>query len=136
MTDTTARCTCGAVHLVATGAPLRVGICHCRDCQRHHGAPFFAAAIFPRAAVTINGTTCDHAGRHSCEVCGASVFAISGDEVDVHLGALDDPTRFTPTYELWTSRRLPWLAPFDGMTQYPTDRTTDTSASAITQTCG
>ena len=27
-------------------APERAGICHCMDCRKHHGAPFYAAAIF------------------------------------------------------------------------------------------
>ena len=104
-------CLCGAVRLAATGEPYRVGICHCLDCRKHHGALFFAAAIFPQVAVTVNGDTRDYKGRHFCPICGSSVFARYDDEVEVHLGALDAPDQFVATYENWTIRREAWLPP-------------------------
>lgn len=104
-------CLCGAVRLAATGEPYRVGICHCLDCRKHHGALFFAAAIFPQDAVRVEGDTRDYKGRHFCPSCGSSVFARYGDEVEVHLGALDAPDQFVPTYENWTIRREQWLPP-------------------------
>lgn len=112
MADVTGGCLCGDVRLKASGAPLRVGVCHCLDCRKHHGALFYAAAIFPESAVTITGETRDFGGRHFCPRCGSSVFARSDDEVEVHLGALDAPDQFTPTYENWTIRREAWLPPF------------------------
>jgi len=108
----TGGCLCGDVRLVATGRPYRVGICHCLDCRKHHGALFHASAIFPLDAVTIEGETRDYAGRHFCPRCGSSVFGRSDDEVGVNLGSLDATDRFTPTYELWTIRREAWLPPF------------------------
>ncbi|MCZ4345014.1 GFA family protein [Devosia sp. J2-20] len=115
-------CLCGAVRLVARGQPDRVGLCHCMDCRKHHGALFFAAAIFPAHAVTISGETRDYQGRHFCPQCGSSVFARSDDEVEVHLGALDDPEQFTPDYELWTVRRAHWLPEFAGTRCYARNR--------------
>ncbi|MCA8899010.1 MAG: GFA family protein [Hyphomonas sp.] len=108
----TGGCLCGDVRLVATGRPYRVGLCHCLDCRKHHGALFYAAAIFPQDAVTIEGDTRDYAGRHFCPRCGSSVFARSGDEIEVHLGALDTPDQLVPTYECWTVRSEAWLPPF------------------------
>jgi hypothetical protein len=105
-------CLCGKVRILASGAPRRVGICHCIDCRKHHGALFYAAAIFPKEAVEITGETNDYAGRNFCPRCGSSVFARSGDEVEVHLGALDEPDQFRPTYECWTVRREGWLPAF------------------------
>ncbi len=122
MNQTTGGCLCGKVRIIATGAPLRVGICHCLDCRKHHGALFFAAAIFPEAAVTVTGETSDYRGRHFCPTCGSSVFARSGGEVELHLGALDAPDRFAPDYELWTIRREGWLPPFPVARRYPRDR--------------
>ena len=123
MPSTTGGCLCGAVRLIATGAPDRVGLCHCLDCRKHHGALFFAAAIFPAAAVTVTGETRAYKGRHFCPACGSSVFARWGDEIEVHLGALDVPDAFTPTYELWTIRRESWLPPFPLAQRVPRDRT-------------
>ncbi|MGS1079867.1 GFA family protein [Pseudoxanthomonas beigongshangi] len=118
----TGGCLCGDVRLVATGTPYRVGICHCLDCRKHHGALFFAAAMFPQEAVTIEGETRDYAGRHFCPRCGSSVFARSGDEIELHLGALDAPDQLMPTYECWTVRREAWLPVFPTTRTYTRDR--------------
>lgn len=111
-------CVCGKVRFVATGQPLRVGICHCLDCRKHHGALFYAAAVFPQDAVNITGLTHHHLGRHFCPDCGASVFATSADEIELHLGALDAPNQLKPTYESWVIRRESWLPAFPDTIQY------------------
>ena len=53
----TGGCSCGQVRFEATGAPVRVGICHCFTCRKFSGAPFSTFVIYPRAAVTIHGRT-------------------------------------------------------------------------------
>ena len=116
-------CLCGAVRFVASGRPYRVGLCHCLDCRKHHGALFHASAIFPDDAVTVDGETRDYAGRFFCPKCGSSVFSRSGDEIEINLGSLDATDRLTPTYELWTSRRETWLPAFPVRHRYARDRT-------------
>lgn len=118
----TGGCLCGAVRFAATGRPHRVGLCHCMDCRKHHGALFQATAIFPEDAVTVEGETRAFAGRHFCPTCGSSVFARSGDEIEISLGALDAPDQLTPTYENWTVRREGWLPAFPGMRRYERNR--------------
>ena len=118
----TGGCLCGDVRVTALGRPLRVGLCHCLDCRKHHGALFHASAIFAQEAVTIEGQPHSFAGRHFCPRCGSPVFARSGDEIEVHLGTLDTPDQLTPTYELWTVRRESWLPPFPVAHRYPHDR--------------
>jgi hypothetical protein len=115
-------CMCGDVRLVARGKPYRVGICHCFDCRKHHGALFYAAAIFPQEAVTVDGKTHHHNDRHFCPRCGSSVFARSGDEIEVHLGSLDDTDLFVPSYECFTIRRESWLPKFPLAKRYIRDR--------------
>jgi hypothetical protein len=122
MSIATGGCLCGKVRLTARGAPRRVGLCHCLDCRKHHGTLFHASAIFPADAVTMTGETRAYKGRHFCPHCGGSVFAVSGDETEVNLGALDEIDRFRPTYELWTVRREGWLPAFEGVTGYEGDR--------------
>lgn len=118
----TGGCLCGEVRLLAVGRPYRVGICHCLDCRKHHGALFHASAIFPEAAVTVRGAPSAYAGRQFCARCGSSVFARTGDEVEVHLGALDAPDLLRPTYESWTCRREAWLPAFPVARRYQRDR--------------
>ncbi len=118
MTEVTGGCLCGAVRISARGQPLRVGICHCLDCRKHHGALFYAAAIFDEGAVTITGATGAYRGRHFCPACGSSVFARLGNEVEVYLGSLDAPDQFVPGYEVWTVRREAFLPEFTGLTRF------------------
>ncbi|MDZ4310020.1 MAG: GFA family protein [Cypionkella sp.] len=114
-------CLCGQLRITATGQPYRVGLCHCLDCRKHHGAVFHASAIFPETAVTITGESRAYKNRNFCPTCGSPVFARSGDEVEVYLGTLDAPNQFTPTYELWTDRREAWLPEFP-LKHYELDR--------------
>lgn len=118
----TGGCLCGDIRFTALGRPYRVGLCHCLDCRKHHGALFHASAIFPQNAVTIAGEAGDYAGRYFCRRCGSPVFARSGDEIEINLGSLDAPDQFKPTYELWTIRREAWLPAFPVERHYSRDR--------------
>jgi hypothetical protein len=121
----TGGCLCGDVRFVASGQPYRVGICHCLDCRKQHGALFHASAIFPENAVVVEGATGDYAGRNFCRRCGSSVFSRTSDEIEVNLGSLDAIDQLKPTYELWTVRRENWLPPFPLSKCYEKDRETE-----------
>ena len=118
----TGGCLCGDVRFVAVGRPYRVGLCHCMDCRKHHGALFHASAIFPEDAVTVTGEPRDYEGRYFCPRCGSSVYSQSGDEIEVHLGSMDAPDQLVPTYELWAKRREAWLPRFAHTKLYYHDR--------------
>lgn len=118
----TAGCLCGNIRIVAAGKPYRVGICHCMDCRKHHGALFHASAIFPENAVTIHGEPRSYEGRFFCPRCGSSVYSRSDDEIEINLGSLDAADQLKPTYELWTIRRESWLPPFPQMKRYERNR--------------
>ena len=105
-------CLCGKVRFEARGEPERVGLCHCLDCRKFHGALFHASAIFAHGSVHIEGETNAYQGRHFCPHCGSSVFSRSDGEIEINLGSLDTPDQLSPTYELWTVRRESWLPPF------------------------
>ena len=125
MGHSTGSCLCGQIELTIKGSPLRVGLCHCMDCRKHHGALFYAAAIFEEEDITINGETAAYQGRHFCKKCGSSVFARTGGEIEVHLGILDAPNQFLPDYECWTKRRETWLPDFPTKRCYIKDREFD-----------
>jgi hypothetical protein len=122
MDQFTGGCLCGDVRFVASGQPYRVGICHCLDCRKHHGALFQASAVFPQDAVTIDGETQDYDGRFFCPRWGSSVFGHSDDEIEVNLGSLDSPDQLMPTYESWIVRRDSWLPPFPLKRRYDGNR--------------
>ncbi len=118
----TGGCLCGNLRIEAWGMPYRVGLCHCMDCRKHHGALFHASAVFPENAVTVAGQTGEYDGRFFCPRCGSPVFSRSEDEIEVHLGSLDTPNQMIPTYELWTIRREGWLPPFPLLHHHARDR--------------
>ena len=118
----TGGCLCGDVRIEASGRPYRVGLCHCLDCRKHHGALFHASAIFPQDAVRIEGETRDYKGRFFCPRCGSSVFGRTADEIEVSIGSLDSPDQFTPTYESWIERRESWLPTFGLARRYARNR--------------
>ena len=132
MTDEehTGGCLCGALRYRASGAPERVGICHCETCRRNTGAPFAAFAVFARERFAVlSGETgffqsSPEGKRHFCRACGSPIYWdwSNSDEVDVTLDSLDEPERMRPSYELWTIRRQPWLPETPELTGYQRDR--------------
>ena len=72
----------------AEGEPDRVGLCHCLDCRKYHGALFFAAAFYRDDQVKITGEAQMYDGRFFCPVCGSSVLSRTGPEVEVNLHEL------------------------------------------------
>ncbi|RED53227.1 GFA family protein [Aestuariispira insulae] len=126
MREFSGSCLCGDIGLTIKGEALRVGICHCMDCRKHHGALFHASAIFDEQSVKLQGKTHQFQGRHFCPRCGSSVFSCSPGEIEIHLGIMDEPDQFLPQYELWTIRRESWLPPFDVSERFEKDRCPET----------
>jgi hypothetical protein len=121
----TGGCFCGAVRIEIQAAPDRVGICHCLDCRKRQGAIFHTFAVFPIGAVTVRGETRAFKTRHFCPICGSPLFdRWAEEELELHVGCLDDTDRFRPTYESWMIRREAWLPAFDVTNRYERDRTT------------
>lgn len=117
-------CLCRGVTFRVSGAPLRVGICHCADCRKSSGAPFAAYAVWPMEAYEQQtGYTSTYANRSFCTTCGGRVAWLSDGEAEVTIGSLDEvPTDLVPDYELWVKRREHWLSPLPDAVQFDQDR--------------
>ncbi|ETR75225.1 aldehyde-activating protein [Afipia sp. P52-10] len=118
-------CLCGAVRFSVAGAPLNVRICHCRFCQKAHGAPFLARAVFDQRVVRLQGPIGRYPSspaldRLFCQQCGTRIGAwrVNGSVIGLALALFDDRDTFTPTEHVWISSKLPWLAIDDGLPQY------------------
>lgn len=121
-------CACGGVRFEAIGDPLRVGLCHCLTCRKHHGSAFNPFIVFRFDRVLIGGAlrswrSSEHGVRMSCEVCSSPICYQEDDsqEIELNLGSFDEPSVFAPTYENWVLRREDWL-PTWGLSQQPTDK--------------
>jgi hypothetical protein len=119
-------CLCGAVRFKAEGEPINVRICHCRNCQKSTGSPFFARALFAQSALSVHGEMARYASsdaldRVFCTKCGARLFAWrkSPAVAGVALAAFDDRNAFAPTEHIWVSEKMDWVKLDDGLPQYP-----------------
>lgn len=116
-------CLCKQVRYEVAGEPLRIGLCHCADCRKESGSMFVTFALWPRDAFSATGEFATHEGRSFCPRCGARLFCMGGELVEIRVGSLDDaPTGLEPGYEIWVKRREHWLKPLPGAPQYQEDR--------------
>jgi hypothetical protein len=119
-------CLCGAVRFKAKGEPINVRICHCRNCQKAMGSPFFARALFRQSDLTVEGDTARYASsevldRVFCRSCGTRLFGWRKDPAvaGVALAAFDDRHAFAPTEHIWVTEKMGWVKIEDGLPQHP-----------------
>lgn len=127
----TGGCQCGALRYVLTASPVRVYVCHCRECQRQSASAFGISVIASRAAFTVtqgrvrrwsrptdSGTTLH---CRFCLVCGSRVWHDSdpGDTISIKGGTFDVPIELTDGVHIWTARRVPGVVIPEHVRQFP-----------------
>ena len=133
MTTRRAACSCGKLHVMCEGEPVRISMCHCLECQRRTGAVFGGQAWFTQQQTTIFGnstqfTRQSDAGRlvsfRFCPVCGSTVYweaeAFPG-HIAVAVGSFADPTLPAPTYSGWEAKRHHWVEPLRAIAIHHSD---------------
>jgi len=121
-----ARCGCGAIEYEVAAEPLDAKLCHCRQCQSLHGAPFQWAVIFHKRDVCFlrgidklyfYNSESGRAGHSlpcklSCERC-RSPIADEGRRMFLAFGPLFDfgfppqvPASFKPTCHIFYGARV------------------------------
>jgi len=121
MSVRTASCRCGALQATCTGAPVRISVCHCLDCQKRSGSAFAAQARWPEGQVAVTGayttyeTLADSGrwGRYNfCPTCGDTVFytnELFPGRIAVPLGAFADPSFPAPKHSVFEDRKHGWV---------------------------
>ncbi|MFL1417122.1 GFA family protein [Pseudomonas fildesensis] len=103
-------CLCGAIRYQVS-TPLKAAThCHCKKCQKGHGAAFATYASAPRSAVSIQALpdalksyeSSPSVTRQFCAHCGSSLFwadanGLYPEWISIALGTLDTP--FSPTIQ-------------------------------------
>jgi len=127
MTSRLASCSCGQLRLTCTGAPARISICHCLECQKRTGSVFAVQARYPRDRVAIEGrmaqwTRAGDSGQTAtfsfCPICAATVYwepAAVPDFIAVAIGAFADPGFPPPHVSVYEDRRHLWTGAIDQM---------------------
>jgi hypothetical protein len=75
-----ATCNCGAVELEISADPIAQIHCHCKDCQKAHGAAYVSSAIFPASSVSVESGelvpfVLKATKRLRCSSCGMHMFS-------------------------------------------------------------
>ncbi|MCV2216603.1 GFA family protein [Thauera sp. Sel9] len=114
-------CLCGAISFRLRSEPKAVTNCHCRMCQKQHGAAFATYASVPKADLEcLSGqellTAYNSSGsivRKFCRICGSNIEWSGSNEftdwVSIPLASLD--TAFAPTSieDIHLESGAPWL---------------------------
>lgn len=117
MTKLDGGCRCGQVRFRVTALPLLAMACHCTGCQRMTGSAFSLSAAIPSDGfAVIEGEPVigglHGASRHYfCPHCMSWLFTRpEGIDwfVNIRTTMLDEPARYPPFIETFTSERLPW----------------------------
>ena len=119
----TGGCQCGAVRFAVYAEPIKIGICHCRMCQKAVAGPFAVLAEVPwtgfawtrGSPATFQSSS--RAVRDFCAACGTplSYRKPGGGIIEIMTGAFDRPERVAPTYEVGVESKLAWLAGLPAM---------------------
>jgi hypothetical protein len=113
----TGGCQCGAVRFaVYAEKPVRIGLCHCRMCQKAVAGPFISLAdvrhedfAWTRGKpATFRSSSI--AERDFCAACGTplSYRQIGGPNIELTTGSFDHPELVIPTYATGRESHLPW----------------------------
>lgn len=123
----TGGCLCGALRYSVNRPLVDAGYCHCRICQRAHGAPVVAWLTAPRDAFRyVRGGPAIYASspayqREFCAGCGSQlVFRRQCDAalIDIAVATLDAPEEVAPEYHIWRASRIPWFETKDALPRH------------------
>lgn len=113
-------CLCGAVSYKLLSEPTRVSHCHCRMCQKQHGAAFATyGTLSIWDFVYLSGddqlgefVSSEGVSRKFCKVCGSNIEWTSRKypgETSFTLATLDTPFMPDEIVDIYTDRKACWL---------------------------
>ncbi|MEM7018927.1 MAG: GFA family protein [Pseudomonadota bacterium] len=110
---------CGSIRYVITDKPDQTLVCHCPDCRRAAGAQSVAWVFLPTEKFQVtHGILATYSSspgvtRAFCGKCGTTISWVGDKQpgrIDVTIGSLDEPQKFTPTKAVYRRHRLPWAS--------------------------
>jgi hypothetical protein len=115
-------CLCGQVTYSANAEPAFVGVCHCKNCQRHSGTAFALVVGVPSSAMSLHGrlSTYRDTGesgrvvlRNFCPECGSAVTtepAVMSGMTLIKAGTLDDTSWIDPKVHVYCDSAQKWTS--------------------------
>ena len=128
------KCLCGNVAYSLASTPLKLDVCHCKNCQRQAGAAFIPFVAVPLVDMEISGSpkvfmdddtvSGNTVARHFCGDCGSPLYVVvarAPKTAYVTSGTLDHTDHLAPKCHGWTSTKHEWVTISDGAPQYDQD---------------
>jgi hypothetical protein len=113
-------CLCGAIRYRIAGAPVFVGQCYCKDCQKATGTGHSTVIGVLESQLTVEGKPAVYASvggsggqvlRHFCPVCAGRLYTAANSTGPVRMvqaGSLDEPNAVTPTVAIFVKDAVSW----------------------------
>jgi len=114
-------CLCGKVKYKITCEPLKVSHCHCRMCQKQHGAAFATYASLPKAnlfylsgqELLTHYNSSVNINRKFCSCCGSNIEWGGSPEylnwVSIAISTLDTEYHPKDIVDIYTETSACWL---------------------------
>jgi hypothetical protein len=122
-------CQCGAVRYQLEGEPVALVVCHCTECQRQSGSAFGMSLFVLRKSLrllsgelkkfTREGESGNIVGCMFCGDCGTRIYheseMLGEGTVNIKPGTLDDTSWLSPSLQVWTRSKQPWVPLAEGV---------------------
>ncbi|MBA1275465.1 GFA family protein [Pseudomonas azotifigens] len=114
-------CLCGAITYELKSEPKAVTHCHCRMCQKQHGAAFATYASIPKSDLTylsgenllVSYNSSASIVRKFCGLCGSNIEWVGSEEypdwVSLTLASLDSPFKPNRVKRVRVESQVCWL---------------------------
>jgi hypothetical protein len=111
-------CLCGTITFAVLAEPKAVTHCHCKMCQKQHGAAFATYASVKREylhylsgeAELTSFQSSDSVVRRFCRKCGSNIeWSSEGEYADWPLAILDTPFKPSKIKVIFAGSRADWL---------------------------
>ena len=113
-------CLCGEIKISIEGTPLRMGQCHCRDCQKSSGGGHASLVFMLEKDTKIKGDAAGYdvitdsgntSTRSFCATCGSRVFGrntLRPGVIAIAVGILEDRSWYKPQAVVYCKNRNEW----------------------------
>ena len=123
-------CHCGMIGFEIRNNPKFIANCHCDDCKRRNGSAFSTYAgveegdlVFTEGEGYLKKYKVENSGeKYFCGECGSPIYnkneRIPGLVLVIY-GALSQPSKFTPAFNVFCSSKLSWVDDISKMKSFP-----------------
>ncbi len=122
-------CLCEKIRYTWSRTPLETTHCHCKMCQRQHGAAFATYVRIERKQLEIHAgaqhivsyASSEEVLRQFCGICGSTLFfdyLPMPEILFVTAGSMDDHSTLEPAHHIFTQTKASWVELCDDLPKF------------------